>query len=368
LPYKKTRKAHESFIEWGKYMKEMYAAKKAKVLAGEEEEGMDLMGALVKGATGSESVEKSQAVHKHTFTDDDVLGNAFVFVVAGHETTANSIHFSLLYLALDVKSQRRLQKDLDSNFHGRPVREWDYDRDLPHLFGGMAGAVLNEELRLMPPVIGIPKKVSETSPQTLVVDGKKVHLQPGTGIYLVTTVVHRNPKYWPHGPPSDPAHPIHPASNLDNDLEEFKPDRWLLDSASPATTNPLTGNNNGTSNGHADSRHQLDKADADADDLGVNTAADTAANLYHPPRGAYIPFSEGFRACLGRRFAQVEVLAVLAVIFSQYSVELAVDDFATDEEVRGMDAGVRREVWGKAAARARKLMSTGMGTVLTVSD
>jgi len=353
-------------------MKEIYAAKKAEVLAGEEREGMDLMGALVKGAgitpetlAASGSFEKNQPAPKHALTDEDVLGNAFVFIVAGHETTANSIHFSLLYLALNLTSQRRLQKDLDSNFNGRPISEWDYDRDLPHLFGGMAGAVLNEQLRLVPPVVSIPKKVSETSPQTFSVDGKKVHLPAGTAISLIAVVVHRNPKHWPHGPPSDPSHPAHPESNLDNDLEEFKPERWLLDSCPTTTMNPPTNNKN-SSNGHANGHHHLDKAEAD--DLGVNTAADTAADLFHPPRGAYIPFSEGFRACLGRRFAQVEVLAVLAVIFTHYSVELAVDDFATDDEVNGMDERGRREVWGKAAARAKRLMREGMGTVLTVSD
>lgn len=362
LPFESTRKAYESYIEWDKYMKEMYAAKKAEVLAGEEREGMDLMGALVKGAGITPetlgpplSSEKPQASPNHAFSDDEILGNAFVFILAGHETTANSIHFSLLYLALHVQSQRRLQKDLDSIFQSRPISEWDYERDLPKLFGGMAGAVLNEELRLIPPVVSIPKKIAAGSPQTLLVDGKKIHLEGGTQISLVSVVTHRNPRYWPHGPPSDPEHPAHPESNLDNDLEEFKPERWLLD--------PSSGK--ATSNGHVNVHHQVDKAETD--DLGVNTAADTAATLFHPLKGAYIPFSEGYRACLGRRFAQVEVLAVLAVIFSQYSVELAVDEYATDEEVEKMDESGQREVWGKAATLAKSLMRTGMGSIITVS-
>ena len=345
-------------------MKEIYAAKKAEMLAGEERQGMDLMGALVKGAGitpetlgASQSLDKSHGVPKPALTDDEILGNAFVFILAGHETAANSIHFSLLYLALNLKSQRRLQEDLDSHFHNRSISEWDYERDLPHLFGGMAGAVLAEELRLVPPVINIPKKTSATSPQAFVVDGKKVQLQPNTPISLVTAAVHRNPKHWPHGPPTDPQHPLHPESNLDNDLEEFKPERWLLDS-SPAKP---------TTNGHAHGHGHQDTDNAETDDLGVNTAADTAASLFHPPRGAYIPFSEGYRACLGRRFAQVEVLAVLAVIFTQYSVELAVDDFATDQEVAAMNNDRKREVWGQAAARAEELMRSGMGTIITVS-
>ncbi len=345
-------------------MKEMYAAKKTEILAGEGRDGMDLMGAIVKGAGitaeslgGFSTTDKTQAAPKQALTDEEILGNCFVIILAGHETAANSIHFSLLYLALNMRSQRRLQDDLASYFQGRPISEWDYDRDLPHLFGGMTGAVLNEELRLVPPVVSIPKQVSKAaSQQTLIVDGKKVQLQGGTPISLVTAIVHRNPKYWPHGPPSDPKHPAHPESNTDNDLEEFKPERWFVDSSTAKASG----------NGHVDMHQQVSQAERD--DLGVNTIADTAASLFHPPKGAYIPFSEGYRACLGRRFAQVEILAVLAVIFSQYSVELAVDDYATDEEVERMDDRQKREVWGKAAARARDLMRTGMGTIITVSD
>jgi hypothetical protein len=98
----------------------------------------------------------------------------------------------------------------------------------------------------------------------------------------------------------------------------------------------------------------------------VSTLPQTRPPLFHPLKGAYIPFSEGYRACLGRRFAQVEVLAVLAVIFSQYSVELAVDEYATDEEVEKMDESGQREV-GKAATLAKSLMRTGMGSIITVS-
>ena len=49
-------------------------------------------------------------------------------------------------------SQKRLQEDLDAILGDRPITEWDYDNDVPKLFGSMCGAVMNEELRLIPPV------------------------------------------------------------------------------------------------------------------------------------------------------------------------------------------------------------------------
>jgi cytochrome P450 len=87
------------------------------------------------------------------------------------------------------------------------------------------------------------------------------------------------------------------------------------------------------------------------EDVRGPQGSDIASSLFRPPRGAYLPFSEGYRACLSRRFAQVEIIAVLAVLFREYSVELAVDEWASDEEVDKMPVGgvERREVWEKAA-------------------
>jgi len=357
-------------------MNEMFQTKKADIIAGKETDGLDLMGALVKGAGITASSEKQT---KQILTDAEIMGNAFVFILAGHETAANSIHFAILYLALKTSSQRRLQADLDTIFEGKPTSEWDYERDLPKLFGGMAGAILAEELRLIPPVTNIPKCTLKNTPQPIMINGKKCTIPQNVLINLSTNSVHRNPKFWPAGPPSDPQHPVHHTSNTNNDLEEFKPERWFVDE----TNTPLYSSGNGRLNGHA--KGVNDEADsktangvtsnlaatafvpsAESDDLGVNTAADTAHNLYRPLRGAYIPFSEGFRACIGRRFAQVEVLAVLAVVFSHYSVELEVDRFATDEEVEKMGEAERREVWEKARDSAMEKLRTGLQSIITL--
>ncbi|MCJ1243607.1 hypothetical protein MMC30_000804 [Trapelia coarctata] len=377
VPIQYIRTGYESFREWGMYMNEMFQAKKADIIAGKETDGLDLMGALVKGAgiTAASSGEQT----KQILTDAEIMGNAFVFILAGHETAANSIHFSILYLALKISSQRRLQTDLDTIFEGKPTSEWDYERDLPKLFGGMAGAILAEELRLIAPVANIPKCTLKNTTQPIVIKGKKCTVPQDVLINFTTNAVHRNPKFWPAGPPSDPQRPVHHTSNTDNDLEEFKPERWFVKEPNSSPANGANAHANGHAkgaNGHADPKaadsHTAIPAattiapSAETDDLGVSTAADTAQNLYRPPRGAYIPFSEGYRACIGRRFAQVEVLAVLAVLFSQYSVELAVDEWASDEEVEKMGEAERREVWGKAWDSAMEKLRTGLESVITL--
>ena len=355
LPFKRIKKLYQGYVEWGQYMQELLVDKRAQIAAGSEESGLDLMGALIKGTERE----------KDGLSDPEILGNAFIFILAGHETTANALHFSLVYLALAVSSQRRLQADLDAIFGDRPAEQWDYERDLPRLFGGMAGAVLAETLRLVPPVIEIPKKVH--APQTLTLnsaDGssRKILVPAGTTISLSSTAVHRNAKYWPHGPPADPARPVHPLSNTDNDLEEYRPERWLLSGSGKGRPAPVPEGATTLAGAAHGAGQKLDEGRG----LDVDQAADTAASLYRPPQGAYIPFSYGYRSCLGRRFGQVEVLAVLAAIFRDYSVELAVDQWASDEEVARMGEAERRAVWEKARDEVLRMMRVNMLMTITL--
>lgn len=353
-PVKRLKKANEAYQEWGNYMQEAAQKKRTELEVGKgsKDESMDILGQLVKSQALTKSDQSSQ------LSESEIMGNMFVLILAGHETAANSIHFSMVYLALHASSQRLLQRDLDQIFQGKPPSEWDYDRDLPQLFGSMVGAVLNEELRLAPPVVGIPKSTWGVDDQQLTLDGKSHTVPADTYISLDTIGVHRNPKYWPSGPPTAPGgKPVHPLSNVDNDLEDFRPERWLV-SDDVSSSNKQSG-----------ATHTTDGIPIESSgggDLNINESSDTSERLFKPVKGSYIPFSDGYRSCIGRRFAQVEVLAALAVIFQQYSVELAVDKYASDDEVINMSMDDRAETWQKAAEDARELLLNGMGVVISL--
>ena len=244
----------------------------------------------------------------------------------------------MMYLAMHPQSQRRLQTDLDEILGDRPVEEWDYDEDVPKLFGSMCGAVMNEELRLIPPVIGIPKTSTAGRPQGMQLGGKHVTVPQDCYVTLDTAALHRNPKYWPH--------------TSEDDLLDFRPERWLVDGSK--------------SDGHKSNEEEAYAAEEGLDFDGPDKRPDTAASLFRPAKGAYIPFSDGYRSCLGRRFAQVEILAVLAVIFKTWSIELDVGLMMSDEELEKADEQVRREAWDKADARARLLLREGMMTIITI--
>ena len=316
----------------------------------------------------SPSADKGQPQpSEQTLSDDEILGNAFLFIIAGHETTANTLHFALVFLAMNPWSQKRLQADLDNLLGDRPVYDWSYERDMSRLLNGMAGAVMNETLRLVPPVVSIIKIVTST-PQQIVIEGQNVVLPAGLILNLHTVAAHRHPKYWPT-----------PDGTfvMSDHVHQFRPERWLIGPSSPLASNPtpsvddLNGKRSAEPNGYDDQDHQS-----------------PTTTLYHPPRGAFFPFSDGARACLGRRFAQVEVLAALAFIFRTYSIELAVsdnddhdhdhsnnstaaavnaraDDNTNEENLLKQKRG-KRDKWDEARGRAEWLTTEGMSSIITL--
>ncbi|CBY01814.1 hypothetical protein IAQ61_006408 [Plenodomus lingam] len=331
-PIKLHRTVGEAIGEWGKYMNDLYEIKRSQVASGESKGGMDLFDALIRGSGIID--EKNTKI-----TKSDLQGNAFVIMLAGHETTANTLHFSMIFLAMNWGSQKRLQEDLDKILEGKPISEWKYEEHFQKLFGSMTAAVMNETLRLLQPIINIPKSTAPGRPQSLTIGGKQ-YMVPGDAHVFLSAAVHRNPKYWP-------APPNAPSINGVKDVDCFRPERWIVDSES--------------SDSFVDIGY-------DDEDLRGPSGEDTSAQLFKPVKGSYIPFSDGFRSCIGRRFAQVEILAVLAAIFTQYSVELAVDDFATDEEVEKMPKGgnERRELYQKAVDRANYYIKNEVATIITL--
>lgn len=332
LPFKATKSAWHARWNYDKYMHEFLQDKMEAAQSGGGDDkgdaGMDIMGQLVGAKYGnkkSSTKPKSNKLDEAQLTDSDIMGNSFVILLAGHETTANTLHFALVSLATHPAAQRALQADVD-RLLGRDSdpRDWGYEAHVNTLMASHVAACMNETLRLMPPVADIPKEVGGGG-QTLVL-GKSRHFLPkGATIMLNTIGAHRNPRSWPKAGKGEDG---------EDDLDEFLPERWFR--ASP--------------------KAEAEQQQEDEEDYGGFQGPDTSAQLYRPVRGSFIPFSDGPRSCLGRRIAQVEMVAALAVLFQRYSVELAVDEWASDEEVEGMGDGERSRVYQKARDKASETM------------
>ncbi|KAI0431578.1 cytochrome P450 [Xylaria sp. FL1042] len=323
--FKEAKEARENY---DLYMKEFLQQKVQEVRRGDRDIGMDIMGSLV-----ATSYEDKQDGNKAAIQLDDseIIGNAFIMFLAGHETTANVMHFTMLELANNPAAQRRLQHDIDTIL-GRDSdpATWDYESKVGAMQASMIGAVMNETLRVMPPVVEVPKKTTPTKEQAIMVDGARYVLPPSTYLGLSVIASHRNPRAWPARPSKITGAP--------DDLDDWVPERWFRPSL-------------GEDEKSAD-------VPPETEDFGGYAGPDTSASMFRPVRGSYIPFSEGPRACLGRRLAIVEVLAAVAFIFQRYSIENAVDEWASNEEVARMGRGEREGLYKRAVQRSRDVIAT----------
>ena len=345
LPFKWARVAWEAKENYVGYMDEFLRDKIDEVRSGErEKEGMDIMGQLVRAKYGGKSGDGSGS----ELSDSDITGNAFIIIVAGHETTAGTLHFALLELAAHPHAQRALQADVDALLGAdTDPAAWAYDQNIAALLASHLGAAMNETMRLMPAAIEIPKHVSPGRDRVVAVAGAEHLLPAGLSILLCAACVHRSPRYWP-------TRPSRVVPGAADDAEDFEPERWFRTMAGAGDA------------AEAEAAAAAAEDGVDTENYGGFQGPDTSASLFRPARGAFIPFSDGPRSCLGRRIAQVEMLATLAVVFQKYSVELAVDDWATDAEVERMGPGERRALYRKAQDRCRAVIKSAT-SILTIN-
>ncbi|KAL8778008.1 MAG: hypothetical protein Q9213_007606 [Squamulea squamosa] len=362
LPFKRTRKVWEGYTNLSTYLHELFEMKKAAIDTGlAEKDALDLMVPLITASANSPSDQNTPKLPP-TFGTPEVLGNSFIFLFAGHETTANSITFLLTFLALNLPSQRRLQQTLDTLLATLPPNpsDWPYPSAFNKLGNSYLGACINEQLRLLGSVTMIPKRC--VSPQTLVLkDGKVVKVPANTFQHFCAPSVHRNPSVWPH------ANSSLRCPEKSNDLDDFVPERWILSeekyhqpssSSVPSSDKPkhTMSEENDDLSSHATTLDELSNGTLD---LGSST-------LFRPPPGAFIPFSDGPRACLGRRFAMVELVAVIATIMRDYSVELDTREWASEEGLKEMSEEEKGRVYGKAKERAWRILEKELGGLVTL--
>ncbi|KAF8823725.1 hypothetical protein HHX47_DHR9000191 [Lentinula edodes] len=207
-----TRRVRLAFEELDSHMLEMISKRRN---AEKKEERHDLLSSLLDASADDP-----------TFTDRDLTGNIFIFLVAGHETTAHTLCFTFALLALYPDQQEILYQ---------------------HIKSVLADGRL--------PVNGIPKYSAEDTSLTVGnATGDKLVLPvpQGTAITINTVGLHYNPRYW-------------------KDPEEFRPSRFLEPDW---------------------------------------------------PRDAFLPFSAGPRACIGRKFFETEGIAILTLLISRYKIEV----------------------------------------------
>ena len=128
--------------------------------------------------------------------DHQLRDELITLFLAGHETTAIALSWTLFLLVKNPDAEERLRREIDQVLGGRPPTA----ADLPRL--RYAEAVVKESLRLYPPAYVIGRE----SLQRCIIG--EYDVSPRTTIYFSPWVLHRDPRHF-------------------EDPESFRPGRWL---------------------------------------------------------------------------------------------------------------------------------------------
>lgn len=132
-------------------------------------------------------------------TDKQLRDETITLFLAGHETTANALSWTIWLLAQNPEAEKKFHEELHAVLGGRAPNVEDISR-LTY-----TANVLTESMRLYPPAWGMARLVKEP----VEVAGYK--LKPGDGVACAQWVVHRDPRWF-------------------DEPERFLPERWDKDS------------------------------------------------------------------------------------------------------------------------------------------
>ena len=123
--------------------------------------------------------------------DQRLRDEAVTMLVAGHETTATSLTWAWALLAQHPEQEARFHAELDQ-LEGRPPTV----DDLPRL--GFTRGVLQESMRLYPPVWTIARRVKQDE----VLDGYQI--LGDSAAFVCPYMLHRHPAFWSEPERFDP--------------------------------------------------------------------------------------------------------------------------------------------------------------------
>jgi len=125
---KKWLEMKNALDEVGTFIRQMVKDERAG-LNEKSAERDNLMSALLR-ASDNEAMGKE----KIGLSDDEIYGNLFIYNVAGHDTTSNTIAYAVCLLSTDTKIQEWLREEIHSVFgEEENVEKWNYEKDFARL-------------------------------------------------------------------------------------------------------------------------------------------------------------------------------------------------------------------------------------------
>uniref|UniRef100_A0A8C9YV96 Thromboxane-A synthase n=1 Tax=Sander lucioperca TaxID=283035 RepID=A0A8C9YV96_SANLU len=128
----------------------------------------------------------SRRPQKKMMTEDEVVGQAFVFLLAGYETSSNTLAFTCYLLAIHPECQCKVQEEVDDFFTRHESPDYTNVQELKYL-----DMVISETLRLYPPGFRFARDID----QDCVLNGQL--LPKGATLEIPAGFLHHDPEHWP---------------------------------------------------------------------------------------------------------------------------------------------------------------------------
>ncbi|EMD35589.1 hypothetical protein CERSUDRAFT_116316 [Gelatoporia subvermispora B] len=197
LPIKRLQEVDEAYNKLALEMRKLVASRKTELAsdtAGSSSIGNDLFTRLVSAA---------EAEGKNGLNDDELIGNVFSFMFAGHETTGHTLSATLALLALHQDEQEKALQQIQEVLPNGRVPTLD---DFPNL--DKVAACFEEAARLFPAGFILHRNATEPIMLHLSEDGSRPFvLSPEVTIVTDMIGIHHDPELFP-------------------DPERFDPSRW----------------------------------------------------------------------------------------------------------------------------------------------
>ena len=169
-----------------------------------------------QGATGRKDLlqlminahDEKAAENIGRLTDDEIVAQSVLFLLAGSDTTGNTLSFTVYFLAMNPDVQEKLRKHIKEAMDSNAEESlYDVVKNIEYL-----DCVIKETLRLCPTLPVINRECSEAH------DLNGMHIPAGTEILFATYAMHHDPDAWPEperfdperfrGPAKDARHPF----------------------------------------------------------------------------------------------------------------------------------------------------------------
>lgn len=146
-----------------------------------------------KGGEITELGAKDFAQYKSRgLSENEILANSIVFLIAGYDTTANTLAFAVYTLATHSDIQDKLIDEIDREVGKNPPT---YD-SLPTM--QYLDMFLSEVLRLYAAAV----RINRATKEDITING--IFIPKGTDVSIPISALHRDPKYWPDPEKFDP--------------------------------------------------------------------------------------------------------------------------------------------------------------------